>query len=71
MKSNEQHTILPCFFSLHFVSNKVDLRAEDKTAGEIFWKKISRGGGEIFYFLKDSARLHYSETFLDIKRNLC
>ncbi len=44
-----QHTILPCFFSLHFVSNKVDLRAEDKTAGEIFWKKFSRGGGNFLF----------------------
>jgi hypothetical protein len=30
--SYEQHKILPCVFSLYFVSNKVDLRAEDKTA---------------------------------------
>jgi hypothetical protein len=56
---------------LYFVANKVDLRAEDKTAWGNFLEKIFAGGGGIFYFLKDSAPLHYSETFLDIKRNLC
>ncbi len=44
------------FFSLYFVSNKVDLRAEDTTAWGNFSEKISVGGG-IFYFLEDSAPL--------------